>query len=118
MARTWVLGNLNGVDGFLTLSEPLEWDNSTLLHGDAADAVAALKQQGGGDLLLIGSAKLTHTLIEHGLIDEFRIMIEPLVVGGGARLFPEDGELRPLRLVDSRVTGSGAILATYARAEA
>jgi len=60
-----------------TLSEPLEWGNSTLLQGDAADAVAALKEQDGGDLLLIGSAALTHALIEHGLIDEFRIMIDP-----------------------------------------
>ena len=57
------------------------------------------------------------TLVAHDLVDEFRVMIDPLVVGGGKRLFPDDGALRPLRLVDSQVTTSGAILATYAPAE-
>lgn len=66
---------------------------------------------------MIGSTKLTHTLIEHVLVDEFRLMIDPLVVGGGKRLLRDDGVVRPLRLVDSQVTTTGAILATYARAE-
>jgi dihydrofolate reductase len=66
---------------------------------------------------VIGSAKLVQTLVAHDLVDEFRVMIDPLVVGGGKRLFPDDGALRPLRLVDSQVTTSGAILATYAPAE-
>jgi dihydrofolate reductase len=100
-----------------TLSEPLEWQNSTLLQGDVADAVRLLKQEDGADLHVIGSTKLVQTLIEHGLVDEFRVMIDPLVVGGGKRIFRDDGELRPLRLVDSRVTTTGAILATYAPAE-
>jgi dihydrofolate reductase len=100
-----------------TLTEPLEWQHSTVLQGDVTEAVAALKRQDGDDLLVIGSAKLVQTLVAHDLVDEFRVMIDPLVVGGGKRLFPDDGALRPLRLVDSQVTTSGAILATYAPAE-
>jgi dihydrofolate reductase len=100
-----------------TLSDPLEWQNSTVLQGDLADAVNALKQEDAGDLLVIGSTKLVQTLIEHDLIDEFRVMIDPLVVGGGKRIFRDDGALRPLRLVDSQVTTTGATIATYARAE-
>jgi dihydrofolate reductase len=101
-----------------TLTEPLEWQNSTVLQGDVAEAVAALKQEDGDDLHVIGSTKLVQTLIEHDLVDEFRVMIDPLVVGGGKRIFRDDGALRPMRLVDSQVTTTGAILATYAPAEA
>jgi dihydrofolate reductase len=97
-----------------TLTEPLEWENSTLLEGDVAEAVAALKQQDGGHLRVIGSTVLAQTLIEHDLVDEFRLMIDPLLLGGGKRLFRDDGVARPLRLVDSQVTATGAILATYA----
>ena len=97
-----------------TLAGPLEWENSTLLEGEMADAVAALKQEDGGDLHVIGSTELVRTLIAHGLVDELRLMIDPVVVGGAKRIFPDDGELRPLRLVDGQVTSKGAILATYA----
>jgi dihydrofolate reductase len=97
-----------------TLAGPLEWENSTLLEGEMADAVAALKQEHGGDLHVIGSTELVRTLIAHGLVDELRLMIDPVVVGGAKRIFPDDGELRPLRLVDGQVTSKGAILATYA----
>jgi dihydrofolate reductase len=100
-----------------TLSEPLAWQNSTVLRGDVAKAVAALKREDGGDLLVIGSIGLVHTLVAHGLVDEFRVLIDPLLVGGGKRLFPEDGERRPLRLVASQATGAGAIIATWAPAE-
>jgi dihydrofolate reductase len=100
-----------------TLTEPLQWQHSSVLQGDVAEAVAALKRQDGEDLLVIGSTKLVQKLVAHDLVDEFRVMIDPLVVGGGKRLFPDDGALRPLRLVDSQVTTSGAILATYAPAE-
>jgi dihydrofolate reductase len=99
------------------LSEPLEWQNSTVLHGDVAEAVAALKRQDGEDLLVIGSIELARTLVEHDLVDEFRVMVDPLVVGGGKRLFRDDGARRPLRLLDSQVTTTGAIVATYAPAE-
>jgi dihydrofolate reductase len=102
-----------------TLSEPLEWRNSTVLEGDVAGAVAALKQQeDGGDLLVIGSPQLVQTLVGQDLVDEFRVMIDPLVVGGGKRLFGDDGVLRRLRLLDSQVTTTGAILATWTPGEA
>jgi dihydrofolate reductase len=100
-----------------TLTEPLDWSNSRLLDGDAADAVASLKKEDAGDLYVVGSPKLVKTLVKHDLIDEWRLMIDPLVLGGGKRVFPDDGEKRPLRLVESEVTTTGAILATYARAE-
>ena len=98
-----------------TLSEPLEWQSSTLLQGEVPEAVAALKREDGGDVHVIGSTQLVQTLIEHDLVDECRLMIDPLVLGGGKRAFPEDGKLRELRLVDSQVTSAGAILVTYAR---
>jgi dihydrofolate reductase len=100
-----------------TLTEPLAWQHSTVLQGDVAQAVAALKQEDGEDLHLIGSGQLVQTLVEHDLVDEFRVMIDPVVVGGGKRLFRDDGVRRPLRLVDSQVTTTGVIIATYAPAE-
>ena len=86
-----------------TLTDPLEWENSTVLQGDVAEAVLALKQEEGADLLVIGSTQLVKTLIEHDLVDEYRLMIDPVVLGGGKRLFHDDGALRSLRLVDSQV---------------
>jgi dihydrofolate reductase len=100
-----------------TLTEPLEWQNSTVLQGDVPEAVAGLKQEDGEDLHVIGSSELVQTLFERDLVDEFRVMIDPVVVGGGKRLFRDDGGLRPLRLVDSQVTTTGVIIATYAPAE-
>jgi dihydrofolate reductase len=100
-----------------TLEDPLEWEHSTVLRGDVAEAVSALKKEDGGDLHVIGSPAFVQTLIEHDLVEEFRVMIDPLVVGGGKRLFRDGGALRPLRLVESQVTTTGAILATYATAE-
>jgi dihydrofolate reductase len=97
-----------------TLTKPLEWQNSTVLQGDVAEAVAALKQEDGADVHVIGSAELVRTLIEQGLVDELRLMIDPVTLGGGKRIFRDDGSLRPLRLVHSEVTTTGAILATYA----
>jgi dihydrofolate reductase len=97
-----------------TLAEPLAWQNSRLLQGSIAKAVTALKQEAGNYVLLFGSTKLLRTLIEHDLVDEFRLMIDPVVVGGGKRIFRDDGALRRLQLVDSKVTTTGAIIATYA----
>jgi dihydrofolate reductase len=100
-----------------TLTEPLEWQNSRVLQGDVAEAVATLKQEDGEDLHVIGSSELVQTLFERDLVDEFRVMIDPVVVGGGKRLFRDDAGLRPLRLVDSQVTTTGVIIATYAPAD-
>jgi dihydrofolate reductase len=100
-----------------TLREPLAWQKSVLLVGDVAAAITALKQEDGGDLHVIGSAALVQSLIEHDLVDEFRLMIDPVVLGGGKRIFRDDGSLRPLRLVNSEVASTGAILATYVPAK-
>jgi dihydrofolate reductase len=96
-----------------TLTEPLGWQHSTLLQGDVAKAVLGLKQQDGEELHVIGSSQLVQTLLAHDLVDGFRVMIDPLVVGGGKRIFGDDGARRPLRLLHSKVTTTGAILATY-----
>jgi dihydrofolate reductase len=96
-----------------TLIAPLEWNNSTLLAGDVPEAVAALKETDGGDLHVIGSTQLVRTLVGHDLVDEYRLMIDPLVLGGGKRIFDDDGVRRPLRVVASEVTSTGAILATF-----
>jgi dihydrofolate reductase len=97
-----------------TLTEPLEWQGSKLLQGELEEAVSALKQEDGGDLQVIGSTQLVQALIERDPVDGLRMMIDPVMLGGGKRFFSQDGALRPLRLVDSRATGSGAILATFA----
>jgi dihydrofolate reductase len=99
-----------------TLTEAVAWQNSTVLQGDLAKNVVALKEETGGDLYVLGSTELVQTLIEHDLVDEFRIMLDPLLVGGGKRIFRDDRARRPLRLLDSQVTSTGAILATYAPA--
>ena len=100
-----------------TLTDPLEWQHSSVLEGEVPAAVARLKEEEGGDLLVIGSTVLVQSLIQHGLVDEFRLVIDPVLVGGGKRIFPDDGSLRPLRLVDHQVTSTGAMIATYAPAE-
>jgi dihydrofolate reductase len=94
-------------------STRLEWPNSTLLHGDIPAAVAELKRQGEGQLLIMGSAMLIHSLLPHDLIDEYRLAIHPVLLGGGVRLFPGDGALHRLTLVDNRISTTGVILATY-----
>jgi dihydrofolate reductase len=98
-----------------TRSGELEWQNSTVLEGDLAAAVAALKEQDGGDLHTIGSTELVHSLFEHDLVDELRLMIDPVVLGGGKRVFGDDGRLRQFRLVESGVTSTGTLLALYGR---
>jgi dihydrofolate reductase len=99
-----------------TLHGELEWQNSSLLEGDVADAVAKLKRDDGGDIHVIGSPQLVQTLLENGLVDELRLLLDPVVLGGGKRIFRDDGTLRSLQLVDSEMTTTGAIFATYAPA--
>ena len=94
-----------------TLEEPLPWENSTLLAGDAVDAIAALKDDAGG-LTVLGSGELVRSLMSRGLIDEFLLLIHPLVLGSGRRLFPE-GVFARLELADSLTTGTGVVIATY-----
>jgi dihydrofolate reductase len=96
-----------------TLKEPLPWENSTLLEGDAVDAIEALKEEPGGDLGLLGSGELARSLMHRGLIDEFVLLIYPLVLGSGQRFFQE-GVLATLELVDSvTTTTTGVMIATY-----
>ena len=95
-----------------TLQEPLPWPNSTLLRGDVSDAVGALKAQPGGVLAIVGSGVLIGSLMAAGLIDEYLLMIHPLVLGTGRRLFP-DGVQVSLRLTGSVTTATGEVIATY-----
>jgi dihydrofolate reductase len=97
-----------------TLAEPLEWQNSTLLKGDAADAVARLKAELPNNLVIFGSGVLVRSLLPHKLIDEFLLFIHPLLLGSGHRLFPDSGsDLSAFQLVDTKTTGTGVIIATY-----
>ncbi len=95
-----------------TLDE-VEWNNSTLLDGDAADAVAKLKGERGNELQVLGSGNLAQTLIKHGLIDEYRLFSYPVVIGSGKRLFADGAVPAALKLVDTKTTGSGIVISTY-----
>jgi dihydrofolate reductase len=95
-----------------TLENP-EWSNSTVLKGDVADEVAKVKQQQNGDIVVHGSARLVQTLLEHDLVDELRLMVYPVVLGSGKRLFGETSDKKPLRLVDSKVVGDGVAILVY-----
>jgi dihydrofolate reductase len=91
----------------------LDWPNSTLLQGDAADAVAELKQDsGGGNLVIMGSGELIKSLMTADLIDEYLLMIHPLVLGSGRRLFPDD-QYTQLRLIEAVTTTTGVVIASY-----
>jgi dihydrofolate reductase len=96
-----------------TLQEPLPWENSTLLQGDAADAVAQLKDQPGKDLVVLGSGELVQSLMRRNLVDEFVLPIHPIVLASGRRLFPERGAYASLRLADAKPTPTGVVIATY-----
>lgn len=100
-----------------TLPEPLAWNNSTLIHGDVAAGVVELKQQTGDDLKVIGSGNLVQTLVRNDLVDEYRLMIHPLVLGSGKRLFEDSGVRTPLKLTASETTGTGVLILTYQRAD-
>jgi dihydrofolate reductase len=95
-----------------TLEEP-EWNNSTVLKGDVADEVAKLKQEQDGNIVVHGSARLVQTLIEADLVDEFHLMMFPVVLGSGKRLFGETSDKKPLRLVDSKMVGDGVAILIY-----
>ena len=95
-----------------TLTEPLPWPNSTLLHGDVAQAVGALKAQTDGVLAIMGSGVLIGALMAADLIDEYLLMIHPLVLGSGRRLFPEGAEVT-LRLAQGVITSAGMVIASY-----
>jgi len=91
----------------------LEWSNSVLIEGDAAERLAKLKEEDGPELQVHGSANLTQTLLAHDLVDRFRLMVFPVVIGSGKRLFAEGTLPGALKLVDSRVSTTGVLIATY-----
>jgi dihydrofolate reductase len=95
-----------------TLNDP-EWSNSTVLEGDLPEEVAKLKDRHDGDIVVHGSAQLVQALLEDNLVDELRLMVFPVVLGTGKRLFAETSDKKPLRLVDSKVVGDGVTILTY-----
>jgi dihydrofolate reductase len=97
-----------------TLEAP-DWNNSTVLTGDVVDEVSKLKQELDGEIVVLGSPQLARTLIEHDLVDELRLMIYPVVLGAGARLFGETSDKKPVRLVDTQAVGDGIAILTYER---
>lgn len=101
-----------------TLREPLPWQNSVLLKGDVTQEVASLKQQLDKDIVILGSGVLIQSLMRENLIDEFQLMIHPLVLGSGRKLFPDDGPHVPLRLVESMTSATGVIVTKYVPAQA
>jgi dihydrofolate reductase len=95
-----------------TLEDP-DWNNSTVLKGDVVNEVSKLKQELNGEIVVPASFQLLHTLIEHDLVDELRLMIIPVVLGAGERLFGETSDMKPMRLVDSQTIDNGVAFLTY-----
>ena len=112
---------LNQTQKYVASSDPqadLPWPNSTLLSGDVPAEVAALRERPGGNLVIMGSGQLIRSLLPHGLVDELFLMIHPLVLGSGHRLFGPDHDARQLHLIDCTPTATGVLLATYRPAAA
>jgi len=95
-----------------TLTNP-EWQNTTVLSGDVAEEVSRLKQEVDGNILVAGSARLVQALIDHDLVDELRLMVYPVVLGSGKRLFGKTSDKKALRLADSKVVGDGVQILVY-----
>src|SRR5712671_6323697 len=112
---TTVLNNTQKYVASTTLKEPLPWVNSTLLKGDAAEAVARLKAQPGKDIVVLGSGVLLQSLMRRNLVDEFVVLIHPLLLGSGRRLFTDGSQFAALRLVDAKTTTTGVVIASYER---
>jgi len=104
-ARKYVASN--------SLTEPLPWENSTLITGEASSAITELKKELSGDLVVLGSGALLQSLMQHDLVDEFLLTIHPLVLGAGHRLFSSEGPRVALRLTETNPTTTGVIIACY-----
>jgi dihydrofolate reductase len=112
---------INNVPKFVvseTLEEPLEWNNSTLIKGNVAEEVSELKWQPGKDIAIIGSGALVRSLLGEGLLDELKLMVHPVVLGGGKRLFEDGGDQKALELVHSKNFSTGVLYLTYRLASA
>lgn len=110
---TGILNNMQKYVASNTLKAPLPWQNSTLLNGDLAAKLREIKAQEGKDIVILGSGDLIQNLMPHDLIDRYVLMIHPLVLGSGRRLFPDGGVPAALRLTDTKSTDTGVIVATY-----
>lgn len=111
-----IAAQMNGLRKYVvstTLEEPLEWNNSTLIKENVAEEIAELKRQPGKNITISGSAALVRSLLRDGLLDELQIMIHPVIVGSGKRLFEDGGDLKRLELVDSKTTSTGVLILTY-----
>ena len=115
-----VAARMNGVRKYVvstTLEEPLEWENSTLIGNDVAEEISRIKEQPGKDISISGSPTLVRSLLQDGLLDELRLMLHPVVVGSGKRLFEDGGEQNALQLVDSKTFSTGVLYLTYQPAQ-
>ncbi len=107
---------INSVPKFVvsrTLEEPLEWNNSTLIEGNVAEQIAELKRQPGKDIGMVGSGTLVRSLLQDDLLDELRLMVHPVIMGSGKRLFEDGGDQKALKLVDSKTFGTGVLYLIY-----
>lgn len=114
---TEVLNNTPKYVASTKLKEPLPWMNSILLKGDISKSVAKLKQQSDKDIVILGSGVLIQSLMKHNLIDQFILLIHPLILGSGQRMFSDGGPFASLKLVDTKMTTTGVVIATYIPAE-
>jgi dihydrofolate reductase len=115
-----VAARMNGVRKYVvstTLEEPLEWQNSTLIGDNVAEEISRLKEQPGKDISISGSPTLVRSLLEEDLLDELRLMLHPIVVGSGKRLFEDGGDQKALQLVDSKTFSTGVVYLTYQPAQ-
>ena len=111
-----IAATMNGRQKYVvstTLEEPLEWSNSTLIKENIAEEIEKLKKGPGKDIVISGSGTLVRSLLRYGLLDELKLMVHPILVGGGKRLFDEEAETKPLELVDSKTFSTGVLYLTY-----
>jgi dihydrofolate reductase len=107
---------INSVPKFVvseTLEEPLGWNNSTLIDGNVTEGINELKRRAGKDITILGSGALVRTLLGEGLLDELRLMVHPIVLGSGKRLFEDGDDRKGLELIDSRTFGTGVVYLAY-----
>jgi dihydrofolate reductase len=107
---------INSVPKFVvseTLEEPLGWNNSTLIEGNVTEGINDLKRRAGKDITILGSGALVRTLLGEGLLDELRLMVHPIVLGSGKRLFEDGDDRKGLELIDSRTFGTGVVYLAY-----
>jgi len=115
-----VAARMNSVSKYVvstTLEEPLQWNNASLIGENVAEEISELKRLPGKDIVISGSGALVRSLLEYGLIDELKLMVHPVIVGSGKRLFEEGGTQTALELVDSKTFSTGVVYLTYGPAD-